>query len=121
MVDKKKDGLTVRELTELGNKYRIEVFMCLLLVLTCIFNFIFIGGALSILTGVIGGIVGILSSAKLEHYLKAMIQYPLEQSTTTQLIIAGAVLLVGIFLPLVIFLFLGLYAGHVVYKFATSK
>lgn len=121
MEEKKREGLTVREISELGNKYRIEVFVCLLLLLTCIFNFIFIGGSLSILTATIGGIIGTLLSPKLEPHLKAMVKYPLQQSTTVQLIIAGAVLLVGIFLPLVIFLVLGLYAGVTIYKFATRS
>ena len=116
MDEKKKEGLTVKELGDLGNKYRSEVFLCLLLLVSCIFNFIFVGGYLSILTIVLGAIFSSLFAPKIESFLKSMITFPLQQPLGTQLVIGTAVLVIGIFLPCIIFLFLGLFAGQAIYK-----
>lgn len=117
MDDKKRnEGLTVKEISELGNKYRVEVFLCLLLVLTCIFNSIFIGGYISILSATVGGIIGVLMHAKVEPLLRSMVRFPLQQQAATQIVIASAVLVIAIFLPFLIFLLLGLFAGQAIYK-----
>jgi hypothetical protein len=121
MADKKKEGLTVKEIGELGNKYRFEVFICLLLLLTCIFNFIFVGGYLSILSATAGTLIGVLLSTKIERFLKSILTFPLNQQLATQIVIAGAVLVIGIFLPFIIFLFIGLYGGLAIYKTALQK
>jgi len=120
MDEQKKEGLTVKEIGEFSKKYRVEVFLCLLLLLTCIFNFIFMWGCLSVITATIGAISGLLFSSKIDSFLKTILKFPLEQQMPTQVIIAAATLIVGIFLPPVIFLFLGLYAGEAMYKKAMS-
>lgn len=109
--DKKKEGVSVRELESYAKKHRFEIFFCILFILASLFTLVFWGPTLSIFLCGIGGIVSVFMPSQIEAFSKKMSQMVFSKEATTQLIVAIVALVVGIFLAPLIFLLFGLHAG----------
>lgn len=109
--EKKKDGVSVKEIEGYAKKHRFELFFCILFVLACLFTLVFWGPAISIFLAGIGGILSVLMPTKVNELAHKVAHTILHKDGTTQLIIAIAVLIVAIFLAPVVFFFVGLHAG----------
>lgn len=111
-MDKKfKEGMSVQELENFGKKYHFEIFFILYFVLATLFTFAFFGTTWSIFLGGIGGILGIWLPNKVEKAAKAVFQFVYKQEKPTRLILAVVVAVIAIFLPPLIFFFMGLIGG----------
>lgn len=109
--EKKKEGVSVKELEGYAKKNRFEVFFTLLFVISCLFSFIFWGPMYSVFTLAIGGLLSIWLPAKVEAFAGKMAGTVLHKEGTTQLIVGAAALIVAIFVAPLIFLLFGLHAG----------
>ena len=110
--EKKKEGVSVKEIEGYAKKHRFEIFFCLLFILASLFTLVFWGPTLSIFLAGIGGIVGVLLPNKIEELTKKLDTSLLSKEGTTQLIIGIVALIIAIFIAPVIFLLTGLYAGQ---------
>jgi len=108
----KKEGVSVSQIEEFTKKHRFEVVLCLSFVLAFFFSFLFFGTGWAILFAVIGGGLGVIFPRKIEFATKQMFQFVLKQELTTQIVLAVVALIISIFLPPFIFLFLGLNGGR---------
>lgn len=109
---KPRDGFTVSELENKIKKYGIEISLCTVFVLTAIFTLVW-GGAMilwSILLCMILGIIGALFPKQVKKILHSGLELACKEKVSA---IATAIIgiLISIFLPLVIFAFVGLIAG----------
>jgi len=109
--EKKKEGMTVKELEGYAKRHRFEIFFCSLFILASLFTLIFWGPTLSILLAGIGGIISSLFSDKLEGFARKMAGTFLKKEGTTQIIVGIIALIVAIFLAPLVFLLIGLHAG----------
>ena len=100
------------QIEEFTKKHRFEVVLCLSFVLAFFFSFLFFGTGWAILFAVIGGGLGVIFPRKIEFATKQMFQFVLKQELTTQIVLAVVALIISIFLPPFIFLFLGLNGGR---------
>lgn len=113
VMDGKKDGMSVKEVEDFAKKHKFEVFFCLLFILACIFSFFsFFKAGWSIVLTTVGGVLSVLIPTKIDTFLKKIMQFLLKQDTTLQLILGVVCLIIAIFLPLVIFLLMGLFGGR---------
>lgn len=111
MDEKKKEGMSVRELEGYAKKHRFEIFFCLLFVFASLFTLVFWGSVISIFLAGLGAIIGSLFPAKTEMMSHKVLQFFVNEKGTTQYIIMGAALLIAIFLAPIVFLLLGLHGG----------
>lgn len=109
--EKKKEGVSVKELEGYAKKHRFEIFFCLLFILASLFTLVFWGPTLSIFLAGIGGIVSVFMANQIEGLQKKMATALFTKEGTTQLIVGIAALIVAIFLAPIIFLAIGLHAG----------
>lgn len=109
--EKKKEGMSVKELEGYAKKHRFEVFFLLLFVLAGLFSMIFWGTKLSIFLAAIGAIVAVFIPNQVENISRKLCMFIFKQEKTTQLIIGIVWLIIAIFLAPLIFLMTGLYAG----------
>jgi hypothetical protein len=117
---KMKEGVSVKEVEAFAKKHRFEVFFCLVFIFAALFNFVFIGRYWSILVACLGAIIGVLAPGKVEHFSKAIFHFIFKQEQTTQIVLGVVSLIVAIFLPFLIFLFIGLHAGKGMYHQAVE-
>lgn len=112
MNDKKtKEGVSVKEIETFAKKHRFEVFFCLAFILACFFSFVFFGTGWAILLASIGGILGVIIPTQIENLARGIFQFIFKQEQTTQIILGVVGLIISIFIPPIIFLFLGLHGG----------
>ena len=104
--EKKKEGLSVKELEGYAKKHRFEIFFCLLFVFASLFTLIFWGPTLSIFLVAIGGIISVFMPNKITQMAQKARNALLSKELTTQLIVAIAALVVAIFLAPIIILFI---------------
>lgn len=109
--EKKKEGVSVKEIEEYAKKHRYEVVFILAFVLACFFSFVFFGTGWGIILAAVGGIVGILLPSKAEMFGSKMFAFVHKQEYVTQLILGVVLLIISVFLPFVTFLLLGLFGG----------
>lgn len=109
--EKKKDGVSVKELEGYAKKHRFEIFFCILFILASLFTLVFWGSTLSIFLAGIGGIISIFLPTQIENFSRKMAHTVFSKEGTMQLIIAIVALIVAIFLAPLIFLIVGLHAG----------
>lgn len=112
MDEKKKEGMSIREIEGYAQKHRFEIFICLLYVFASLFTLVFWGAATSILLAGAGGILGALFPTKVGMLSFKSMGFLLKQEKMTQLIIAVALLVVAIFVAPLVFLLTGLHAGR---------
>ena len=118
-MDGKKEGVSVKEIEDFARKHRFEVFFCLFFVLGCIFSFYsFFKPGWSIVLAMVGGVLSVVLPVKVDTLLKKMAQFLFKQETTLQLVLGVVGLIIAIFLPLLVFLLLGLYGGRYMYQIA---
>ena len=97
---KKKEGVSIKEIEFFTKKHQLEVFFCLLFVLTCFFSFVFFGPGWAVVLSVIGCLIGIV----------------FKQERTTQLVLGAVGLIIAVFLPPIIFFLVGLHGGKSMYN-----
>lgn len=111
MDEKKKEGMSVRELEGYAKKHRFEIFFCLLFVFASLFTLVFWGAVFSIFFTGIGGIIGALFPIRVEMMASKALRFFNNEKPATQNIVMIAFLLVAIFLAPLVFLIVGLHAG----------
>jgi hypothetical protein len=108
----KKEGISVKELEGLVNKYRYEAFLVAMFVLAGIFGMGIIWRCFwSILFAMIGAVVGALIPEKISKMLQSVTGFVLKQEKSTQLILAGVVLVLSILACPLVFLLMGAHGG----------
>ena len=109
---KSKSGFTVGELEGKMKKYGLEIALCVTFILTAIFAMVW-GGAMilwSILLCMIFAIIGVLVPRSMHKILSHTLKFVYKEKITS-IIIAVIGIVVGIFLPPIIFAIIGLIAG----------
>jgi hypothetical protein len=109
--NKPKEGVSVREIEDFTKKHRFEVFFCLSFILACFFNFVFFGTGWGIIFAAVGGVLGVVSSAKVELFMKKGYHFVFKQEQITQLVLGVVWLILSVFLPPLIWFVVGLNAG----------
>ncbi len=116
MEDKKKDGVSVREIEDFAKKHRFEVFFCLIFFLAFIFGaFGFFKSFWSIAALMGGAICGVLFSTKVEGLIKKILSFVFKHDGTMQLVLGIVCLVLAIFIPFLVFLIAGLAGGRTLY------
>lgn len=113
LMDKIKEGVSVQEVEDFARKYTMEVFSVLAIVIASIsgmYDF-FTGAKMTISFTAIGTILGIFFPVPVEKGLKQFYSFAYKQEKTTQLVLGCVKIVVGLFIPFVIFGALGLLAG----------
>ncbi len=113
LVDKLKEGVSVQEMEDFARKYTTEVFSILAMVvgsISSMYDF-FIGPKMTIAFLAIGVIVAIVFPAPVERGLKQFYSFSYKQDKMTQMILGVAKIVVGLFIPFILFGFMGLLAG----------
>lgn len=107
----RRSGVSVQELENFAKKNRLEVFYSIAFILAAIFSFVFFGRVWSIFAVAIGGVLGAWFPKQVGNLFGSMLQFVFKQERVTQLVLAGVGWLLAVFLPPVIFAFLGLLGG----------
>jgi hypothetical protein len=113
LFDKLKDGVSVQEVEDFARKYTVEVFSAFAIVfgaISSMYDF-FTGPKITILFATIGVILGVFFPAPVEKGLKQFYDFTFKQEKMTQLIIGCVKVVIGLFIPFVLFGFIGLLAG----------
>ncbi|MES2272917.1 MAG: hypothetical protein V4487_01850 [Chlamydiota bacterium] len=112
-MDKIKEGVSVNEMEDFARKHTTEVFSILAIVVaavSCMFDF-FTGPKMTIVFLTIGLVIGIFFPAAAEKGLKQLYGFTFKQEKTTQMILGAVKIVIGIFLPFILFGIVGLLAG----------
>lgn len=117
--NKLKEGVSVKEIESFAKKHRFEVFFCLAFLLACFFSFVFFT-SWSIILAAVGGIIGALIPSKVESFARRVFLFFFKQEQTTQLILGIVGLILSIFLPLLVFLVLGMSGGKHLQQMASE-
>ncbi len=118
--NKRKEGISVKEIETFAKKNRFQVAIGLAIVLACLFSFFLSMMGLSVLAVSIGAMLGIFLPNQVENIAKKAIHFVAKQEQTTQLVLAAVLLIISIFLPPFIFLLLGLHGGKDVKKMTSE-
>lgn len=113
IMDKLKEGVSIHEVESFARKHTSEVFSLIALIVGAVssmFDF-FTGPSMTILFMAAGAAVGILFPAPVERGLKQFYNFKAKQEKSTRMIIGGVTIVVGIFIPFVLFGVYGLLAG----------
>lgn len=113
-----REGVSVKEIEGFAKKYRFEVFFCIALILAWFFSMVFFEGW-SFPFIVLGGVLGLVWAVKIEGLLKKAFAFFSKQEDMTQLVLAGAGLILSVFLPFLLFFLLGLSGGLFLKKLTT--
>ncbi len=111
--DKLKDGVSVEEIENFARKYTSEVFAAIAIVVASIssaFDF-FTGPGWSLLLAGLGAVIGIIFPNPIENFLAKTYSFVQKQEKSTQIIIGVVRIIIGLFIPFVIFAMMGLLAG----------
>lgn len=112
-MDKLKEGVSVQEVESFARKHTNEVFSLVALIVGAVssmFDF-FTGPSMTILFLAVGAAVGMLLPAPIEKGLKQFFHFMGKQEKSTRMVIGGVKIVVGIFIPFVLFGVYGLLAG----------
>ena len=121
-MDKKfKEGISVEELENFGKKYRRQIFLVLYFLLATLFTFIFFGAAWSVFLSGIGSILAVLLPNKIHKMRQMACQFLDKQENTTQLVLGIAGVLFSLFLPPLVFFFIGLFGGLGIQKRSNAQ
>ncbi len=113
LMDKIKEGVSVQEVEDFARKYTTEVFSVLAIAIGSISSMydFFTGPKMTIFFIAVGVILGIFFPAPIEKGLKQFYSFSFKQEKTTQLILGLVKVIIGLFIPFVLFGFMGLLAG----------
>lgn len=118
----KREGVSVRDVEDFAKRHRFEVVFCLMFFFAAIFSFMnFFGPGWSIILAAVGGIVSIVFPVKADETLRTMMRFLVKQETTMQIVLGVVCVLISIFLPLVVFLLIGAFAGKGMYQMAMES
>lgn len=112
-MDKIKEGVSVQEVEDFARKYTLEVFSVLAIVIASISSMydFFTGPKLTIVFITVGLILGVFFPAPVERGLKQFYSFSYKQEKMTQMIIGCVKIVIGLFIPFIIFGAVGLLAG----------
>lgn len=108
-----KDGVSVQEIENFARKYMNEVFSVLALIvatISSIFDF-FTGAGWSLVFAGIFAIVAIIFPDQIERGLKKVYKILSKDEKSTQIILGIVRLVIAIFVPFILFGFIGLLSG----------
>lgn len=113
LMDKIKDGVSVQEVEDFARKYTLEVFTVLALIVASISSMydFFTGPRVTILFLAVGMILGVFFPAPVERALKQFYSFSHKQEKMTQMIMGSVQIVVGLFIPFILFGTVGLLAG----------
>ncbi|MBS0624717.1 MAG: hypothetical protein JSS32_01550 [Verrucomicrobia bacterium] len=111
--EKLKEGVSVQELEDFARKHTTEVFTALAIIVGAISSAwdFFTGPKMTILFTALGVLLGIFFPAPTEKGLKQLYGFTFKQEKSTQMILGGVKIIIGIFIPFILFGILGLLAG----------
>lgn len=109
--DKTKQGISVKEIHAFTMKYPVQIFFCIVFILACIFAIVFWGLYWSLILATIGGVLGVLFVEHVKKLGNSMFSFVFKQEATVQIVLAVVAIILAIFVPPLIFLFLGLHGG----------
>lgn len=113
IMDKIKEGVSVQEVEDFARKYTTEVFSVLAIVIGSISSMydFFTGPKMTIAFLAIGVILGVFFPAPVEKGLKQFFSFSYKQEKMTQMILGLVKIVVALFIPFILFGFIGLLAG----------
>jgi hypothetical protein len=121
-LNKKKEGVSVKEIEDFARKHRFEVFFCALFGLACIFSFYsFFRPGWSIVLAAVGGILSVIFPTKTDLFVRKILKFVFSQEATLLIVLGVVGLVFAIFLPLLVFLLMGLCAGRALYQMAIDS
>lgn len=109
--EKKKEGVSVKEIEGYAKKHRFELFYSLFFILASLFTFVFWGPAFSIFLCGGGAVVATFLPDKAQALFGKILSFFEKQEGTTQMILGIVGLIVAIFLAPLVFLLMGFHAG----------
>lgn len=118
--EKEKD-FSIKEIEAFTKKNRFQVGVGLAIVLASLFSYFLSMMGLSILGSAVGALIGILFPTQADKITKMVVQFVGRQEHTTQLVLGAVLLILGIFLPPVIFLLIGLHGGKDIRQMSSGK
>ena len=107
-----REGYTVKEIQHLTLRYKFEVFYVLLFLIASLFTLLW-GAHISVFLAGLGSILGVLLPHHVERFLRKISSFCLKQDATVQLVMGIVCLVLAVFIPFMVFLFLGLNGGMV--------
>lgn len=113
IMDKIKEGVSVHEVESFARKHTTEVFSLIALIVAAVssmFDF-FTGPSMTILFLAVGMAAGVLFPEPIERVLKQFFGFTTKQEKSTRMVIGGVKIVVGIFVPFILFGAYGLLAG----------
>jgi hypothetical protein len=120
--NKRKEGVSVKEIEAFARQHKAEVFFCLVFLLAMVFShFSFFRPGWSLFGAGAGAILGTIFPAKVDGLLKGVLQFIFKQESTLQIVLGVGGCLLAIFLPLVIFFALGCAGGVFIYTKVNSR
>jgi len=114
VTEKIKEGVSVEEIEKFARKYTNEVFLILALIIatiSSIFGF-FTGPTWSLIFAGLLAIVGIALPVQVGKFLKKLLKFQAVSPKTTIIIIGIVRIVLGIFIPFILFAEIGLLAGY---------
>lgn len=120
--DKLKEGISVEEIESFTRKHTTEVFTLLSIAIGAIssaFHF-FTGPGLTIFSAAIGMIAAVLFPAHVDKLIKRYYSFCLKQEKSTQMILGAVKIVLGLFIPFVLFAGVGLLAGSSYHYFSRA-
>jgi hypothetical protein len=118
--EKIKEGVSVQELESLARKYTTEVFLILSIFvasISSIFNF-FTAAGWSIAFAGLGAIVSLAIPEAIMNFHKKLLKFFFKQEKVIQITIGVVRIVVGLFVPFIIFAEMGLLAGSAFHFFS---
>jgi len=120
--NKLKEGMSVKEIEEFAKKHRYEVFFCLVFLLACIFGLVgYFKPGWNILFAMGGSILGVIFPSKVEMFSKKVFSFAFKQDKTVLILLGIVGLIFAIFIPFVVFLFVGLFGGRTMHQMAIDS
>ena len=113
--EKKKEGVSVREIENFAKKHYFELFFCILFILASLFSFVFWGPGWSVMLAGAGGVIAVFFTGKVEFMSKKVHHFVFKQDRTVQIVLAVVALVIAILLPPLVFFSVGLHAGKSMY------
>jgi hypothetical protein len=112
--EKLKEGVSVREIEDFARKYTTEVFSILAIIVataSSCWDFFLSGPKMATFFAALGCILVILFPMPIEKGIKNVYRFMLKQEKSTQIILGVVKVIIALFIPFLLFTFLGLLAG----------
>lgn len=120
--NRKKEGVSVKEIEEFAKKNKFEVFFCLMFVLASIFGlFGFFKSGWNIVAMSAGGILSVLFPMRVDIILRKMLSFLFKHDITMQLVLGIVSLVLTVCFPFAVFFLIGLFGGKAMYRQAMES